>query len=207
MPKLVVARHVYDASALEAWTKRRRHAPPFPAASADFERLLRKKARGRAARTRRFFGEAYVASRTPHREAYYGSFKWLSNRRFAGSERFPAGSAYRQQERFREALQKHFGQKRIEKLQRASQSLSRSCRKELAGKQPTAPDLWLVDRRGRHRFIEVKLPGDSVAPHQLAGMAAIACVLNTPHHVSVEIIHLHDDDRMFKDFCRAIHAG
>lgn len=203
MLTLIVERHVYDPERLEAWTKRRRNALPFPAASADFARLLRRKVRGRAAKTRRFFGEAYVASQTPHREAYYGSFKWLTNRRFASSREF----SDRYQEQFRKALQGHFGQRRIEKLQLAVQALARSCRKELDGKEPTAPDLWLVDKRGRHRFIEVKLPGDSVAPHQVAGMAAIACVLKTPHRVSVEVIHLHDDDRRFKAFCRAIRAG
>jgi hypothetical protein len=68
--------------------------------------------------------------------------------------------------------------------------------------------LWLVDRRGGHRFIEVKLPSDGVAPHQLAGMAAIACLLNAPRHrVTVEVIHLNDEARTFKTFCRALGAG
>jgi len=202
MPKLVVKQNVYDSDSLEAWIKRRRDALPFPATSADLARLLRRKARGRSARTRRFFGEAYVASRTPHREAYYASYKWLTNRKFASSKK----CSNRHQEQLRKALQDHFGLKQVEKLQRTVQELSRSCRKELAGKTPTAPDLWLVDRRGQHRFIEVKLPGDSVAPHQLAGMAAIACVLKGSGAVLVEVIHLQDDDRMFKRFCRAMRS-
>jgi hypothetical protein len=203
MPKVVISRKPYDARVLQAWTMRRRNALKFPNATADFARLLKKKVRGRGNKTQRFFGEAYVASVARPREAYYGSFKWLTNKRFAGSGKFPKGPAHQDQERFRGALQRHFGLKRLERLQRAVQALCRTCRKQLAGKAPTAPDLWLVDRRGRHRFIEVKLPGDSVAPHQLAGMAAIACVLKRPHRVSVEVIYLHDDDRMFKNFCRA----
>jgi hypothetical protein len=66
---------------------------------------------------------------------------------------------------------------------------------------------WLVDRRGHHRFIDVKLPGDFVAPHQFAGMAAIACVLHGPQKVTVEVVNLDDYDRMFKTFCRAMTAG
>lgn len=81
--------------------------------------------------------------------------------------------------------------------------LGKTCRKELEGKAPTAPDLWIIDKRGRHRFIEVKLPGDSVAEHQLAGMAAIVAVLSGPQKVSVELVELHDDERMFKDLWRA----
>lgn len=47
--------------------------------------LNERKVRGRVARTSRFFGEAVMASQTPHREVYYGSFKWLTTKRFAGN--------------------------------------------------------------------------------------------------------------------------
>jgi hypothetical protein len=107
----------------------------------------------------------------------------------------------------RAALHRHFGSRHLGNLQRVVEAVYRSCKKQLKGKAPTAPDLWLVDRRGGHRFIEVKLPGDSAAPHQLAGMAAIACVLSPANRVSVEVIHLNDDDRLFKEFCRAVRAG
>ena len=80
------------------------HALPFPAKSASFALLLRRKARGRKARTARFFGEAFVASHTPHREVFYGSFKWLTNQRFASKSELPDAD----QERFREALHRHF---------------------------------------------------------------------------------------------------
>jgi hypothetical protein len=82
-------------------------------------------------------------------------------------------------------------------------TLAKACRKDLDGKAPTAPDLWIIDKRGRHRFIEVKLPGDSIAPHQLAGMAAIASVLSGSRKVSVELVELHDEERLFKGFWRA----
>jgi hypothetical protein len=129
---------------------------------------------------------------------FYASFKWLTNPRFAGT----AKMADPEQKRFRKALHKHF-EGRIEKLQRVAKELGTTYRKDLEGKAPTAPDLWIIDKRGRHRFIEVKLAGDSEASHQLAGMAANAAVLSGPKKVSVEIVELHDDERMFKDFWRA----
>jgi hypothetical protein len=175
----------------------------FPASSAAFLKLLKRKVRGRSAKTQRFFGEAFVASRIPHAEAHYGSVKWLTNSRFAASQKL----ASRDHERLREALHKHFGEPCLQRLQRVATTLAKKCRKELAGKKPTAPDLWLVDKRGRHRFIEVKLPGDSAAPHQIAGMAAIASVLSRPGRVSVEIIQLTNDQQSFKAFCRAIREG
>jgi len=202
MPKLTVSLQPYDPDALGAWTRRQRNALSFPATAADLERLLKRKARGRAAKTRRFFGEAYIASQTRYREAYYSSFKWLTNPRFAGDRKLRD----KNQEQLRKALQDHFTPKRIAKLQRVVRELSGVCRKDLAGKHPTPPDLWLVGRGGRHRFIEVKLPGDSLAPHQIAGMAAIACVLSGPKRVSIEVVHLDDDCRLFTSFCRAVRA-
>ena len=200
MPKLITNREVYDPSALVNWTKRRRNAVRLPATSSEFLRLLKRKRRGRSARTHRFFGEVFVASQIAHREAYYSSAKWLTNTRFAGSRNLPNPD----HEAVRQALHRHFGQYRIQKLQSVVGELSRQCRRELRRTLPTAPDLWLVDKRGRHRFIEVKLPGDSVAPHQLAGMAAIASVLGSGAMVSVEVVELHDEQRLFKAFCRAI---
>lgn len=203
MPRLTINQERYDPVALEAWTRRQRNALSFPPKFEEFRLLLKRKVRSREARTPRFFGEAFIASRARCREAYYGSFKWLTNRRFALDREFEDPD----QERLRTALHRHFTRRRVEKLQRVVEALSNSCRKQLAGKVPTAPDLWLVDRRGGHRFIEVKLPGDSAAPHQLAGMAAIASVLGGSRAVSVEIIHLEDDNRLFKEFCQAVQAG
>jgi hypothetical protein len=198
MARLTVTRRRYDVTSLRGWAKRQRNVLSFPPSSEDFAKFLRRKVRSREARTRRFFGEAFVASKTPHRAVFYASFKWLTNPRFAGS----AVLLDPEQERFRAALHKHFTG-RIEKLQSVANALAKTCRKDLEGIAPTAPDLWIIDKRGRHRFIEVKLPGDSVAPHQLAGMAAIVSVLSGPQKVSVEVIQLHDEERMFKDFWRA----
>jgi DNA invertase Pin-like site-specific DNA recombinase len=126
--------------------------------------------------------------------------KPVTNPRFVGVKPFPGSAA----EHLRDALQRHFGERRLRRLQQAVRRLHRSRHKVLKGKLPTAPDLWLVERRGRHRFIEVKLPGDSMAPHQLAGMAAIAWILNA----SVEVIELRNEQGLFKEFCQAMtHAA
>ena len=84
--------------------------------------------------------------------------------------------------------------------------LARRFRKDLRRKPPTAPDLWLISKAGKHRFIEVKLPGDFIAPHQLAGMAAIARVLGPRMAVSVELLQLYDEKRMFRMFCRGVDS-
>ena len=205
MPKIIISRRPFDARRLHEWKRRRPRRFTRGGASQGLQNLLRRKARGRARKTRRFFGEAYVVGEASIREGYYSSFKWLTNRRFVGVGNFPKGPAQKRQEQLREALKRHFGQRRLARLQQAVGTLGRTCKRELRGKQPTAPDLWFVDRRGSHRFVEVKLPGDSVAPHQLAGMAAIACVLGGPK-VSVEVIELHDDEQVFKRFCRTLKS-
>jgi hypothetical protein len=200
MPKLSVTHQEYDPTLRAAWIARRRDALPFPPALEAVRRVLRGKARARSRRTPRFFGEAFVAQQATAGETYYASFKWLTNSKFADTEPL----ADKRQEQCREALHRHFGQPRIEELQRLVDALFRSSQKALGKKKPTAPDLWLVDRRGHHRFIEVKLPGDSIAPHQVAGLAAIACVLNRPKTVSVEVVHLDDQDAVFQAFCKSI---
>jgi hypothetical protein len=199
MPKLVAGRHAYDVQALEGWVNRRRDAIQLPDSSAQLLRLFKRKRGNRSNRTRRFFGEIFVLSTTPHREAHYSSVKWLTNPRF-GRTRSLVNPDH---ERLRLALHQHFGRARIVKLQQVAGELADRFRKELRNKPPTAPDLWLICSAGRHRFIEVKLPGDFVAPHQLAGMAAIASVLGSRSKVSVEVMELHDEERMFRAFCRA----
>jgi hypothetical protein len=82
--------------------------------------FIKKKVRRRKAKTPRFFGEAFVASRDPHRDAYYGSVKWLTDRRF-GAKRELTDPDH---ERMRQASHRYFGQPRIEKLQRAVAALA-----------------------------------------------------------------------------------
>ena len=86
------------------------------------------------------------------------------------------------------------------------------------GKKPVPPDLWLIDAHANHRFIEVKLPGDKIKPHQLAGLALIASCLSAPTPISVEIVELvpvgskaprssGSEKQTFDEFCRALQAN
>lgn len=142
-------------------------------------RLLKGKADTRPGR--RFFGEAYVLSTEAADEAWYGSFKWLTSRKWSG----PGPLADDYQESFRAALQRHFCD--LDAFQRKV----RAAAGKTAGALPVGPDLWLVTRR-RHRFIEVKLPGDSLAPHQLQGLHLIERHLRAAdgRSVSVEVVTL-----------------
>jgi hypothetical protein len=69
--------------------------------------------------------------------------------------------------------------------------------------------LWLIDKDGNHRFIEVKLPTDWVKPHQLAGLAAISCCLvaKAGKNVAVEVFELSPEGKSFDDSCGALGAG
>lgn len=137
--------------------------------------------------TRRFFGEAFVATQIDHDEGYYGSFQWLTNPMFLGDRAFRHGPTQDFQKQYRRALQHHFpGQ--LEGLQSNAERIERR-----VGVKPAAPDLWLIDSSGNHRFIEVKLPKDEVSDNQLAGLAVIAASIRSKHLLSVEVIELNPD--------------
>lgn len=138
---------------------------------------------------RRFFGEAYVATQIQHQTGYYGSFKWLTNARFSDDRPFPNGPTKRFQEDLRRALLEHFGRRQLEMLRKRANAVHKA-----TGLRPVAPDLWLIDREGNHRFIEVKLPGDRIRPQQLTGLDLIKSCLHAKTQVSVEIVELKPDD-------------
>jgi len=74
------------------------------------------------------------------------------------------------------------------------------------GKAPAPPDLWLIDKETL-RFIEVKLPGDRIKPHQLAGLALIGSCLQATRRVSTEIVEVNPAlEEMFAGFCESISA-
>jgi hypothetical protein len=152
---------------------------------------------------RRFFGEAYVATKITHIEGFYGSFKWLTNARFSDDRPFPDGPTKGFKERLRKALMKHFTKGQLKALRERARKF-----KKETGVRPVAPDLWLVDRRGNHRFIEVKLEGDLVRRPQLAGLALIASCLHPKTRLSVEIVELHPDHKehqqRFKRSCGVV---
>ncbi len=150
----------------------RLHASPF------LKRILCEKLRNRKRPGRRFFGEAFVAAHVDHQAGWYGSFKWLTY--WPVKESSPYAAEYRA------ALKDAFPS--APDISRKSLLLARL----LNGKKPVPPDLWLIVN-GEHRFIEVKLPGDSIHPTQIAGLAIIATCLARDANLSVWIYNLYPE--------------
>lgn len=71
-------------------------------------------------------------------------------------------------------------------------------------KKPVAPDLWLIDKEGSFRLIESELQGDTIGPHQIAGLALIGKYLRVSVPVSVSIMHLYPENidpvNLFSEF-------
>jgi hypothetical protein len=170
-------------------------------ASPFIKQILVEKLRRRSRRSRRFFGEAFVAASVQHEKGWYGSFKWLTSRT-EGRD----GHAFGYAGQYRAALRDHFPSALELPLKAAA-----LC-ELLEGKKPVPPDLWLIVN-GEHRFIEVKLPGDRIRDTQIAGLALIASCLSTDSDVSAWVFNLHPQDgpanaipagveEMYQKFCR-----
>jgi len=158
MTALVVEPRFYDEDLLSTWSKRDLSMLTNSGASEYLRRVLSEKARGRrkGRASSRFFGEAFVAAHEPHQRGYYSSFKWLTNRKFTDrNASFPKDGSRTDKEEFREALLECFDGGQLRALQARAEILYRA-----TGERPVPPDLWLIDKSGHHRFIEVKLPSD-----------------------------------------------
>jgi hypothetical protein len=131
---------------------------------------------------RRFFGEAYIASRIEMKEGWYSSFKWLTSPKWLSGD----GLDPLLEAPFFEALMKYLGPKMIFKLQEKA----RTGRGGREGSKPVAPDLWIVGKDGGLRFIESKMPGDRIRPSQVAGLKLIKKYLRMNIPVRVSIIML-----------------
>lgn len=162
------------------------------AASAFIRRVLGQK---HAVRPRRFFGEAFVASKLEHEEGYYCPFKWLTSSRWSGDGEL----ADRDAREFRNALARHFP--RLGDFQQTATAAAH----RLGGPKPVGPDLWLVTG-GRHVFIEVKLPKDSAAAHQIAGLALLATRLPSSMPIEVLVISLDNTKTLFDEYVKQIRG-
>ena len=68
----------------------------------------------------------------------------------------------------------------------------------MLGVKPALPDLWLFDGE-KHRFIEVKLPGDKVRKPQLAAFAVLATSLKARYPISLEVAEVNPRDGKPRD--------
>jgi len=175
----------YPESLLDAWKQGDYWMLESSRVSEYIKSILLKKAKNRPGR--RYFGEAYVSSTIKMIDGWFNSFKWLS------SEKWLTGNSLEPvfEKPFHDTLIKYFGFKNLRNLQNESTALYKGNAEYLHHKKPVAPDLWIIDKKGNHRFIECKLPGDKIGPHQIAGLLLIKENLKVSEKISVSIANLH----------------
>jgi hypothetical protein len=181
----------YPEKLLDAWENGHYSMLKNSKASGYIKEILVDRAERRPGR--RFFGEAYIASKIEMKEGWYSSFKWLT------SDKWISGEGLNEFEKlFHYALMKYVGTKALTDLQRKAVSLYEIHKEKLADgnkyNKPVAPDLWIIDQEDRFRFIEIKMPGDTIRPHQIAGLALIQRYLKVPNPVSVSIVTLYPEN-------------
>ncbi len=128
-------------------------------------------------RPQRFFGEAFVASRTPMKHGWYTSFKWLTAKKWVTGKGLKEGF----EQEFYDALCKHLKPPLVETIRAMVRA---------TGKKLVAPDLWIITPDGTHLFIEVKLEKDTLAPTQDDGLKVIEHALKLAG-LPVEIVIAH----------------
>lgn len=152
---------------------------------------------------RRFFGEAYIASTIDMIEGWYNSFKWVTSDKWLTGK----GLDDEFEKPFYKALMKYVGKDILSNLQGGAKTLFKQ-HKDLfeedgVFKKPVAPDLWLIDKTGHFKFIESKLPGDTIGRHQIAGLALIKKYIGTANELSVSIVNLYPDNiELMSEFSR-----
>jgi hypothetical protein len=133
-----------------------------------------------------YFGEAFVASKLAHsvKEGWFCSFKWLYdpnwvNGKNPNKEKDEIIAGLKRQF-YDSALLKYIGEDRLRDLQ----SIGKKGKMGLPDK-PKAPDLWLIDKKGKSHFIEIKRAeaNDTPSDAQLAGLALIEKCLKSPVHL------------------------
>ena len=120
-------------------------------------------------------------------DGWYNSFKWLTSKKWlTGNGLEPVF-----EKPFHDALIKNFGFNRLSNLQKESKSLFSNNVDDFNKKKPVAPDLWIIDKNGNHKFIECKLPGDTIGLHQKAGLILIKENLKNSSQITVSIANLY----------------
>ena len=139
--------------------------------------------------SRRFFGEAYIASKLGNImvDGWYNSFKWLTADKWLSGKNLEP----RFEKPFYRALHDRIGTVIIQKLQGSAEECYSKYKDSLQHKRPVAPDLWVVDKNGEFLFIESKMEGDYISPHQLVGLALIKKFIRS----SVSIWWLYQADK------------
>jgi hypothetical protein len=192
MPSLELKNEFYPPDLLGKWRKGDYSFLKQSNASDFIKAFLIKKAEVRTGK--RFFGEAYIASTIKMSEGWYSSYKWLTQSKWITGHGLKSDF----EERFHNALLKHFGVDTLRALQNKSNLLFNNYKNHLfhCGKyhKPVAPDLWLVDSEGTHYFLESKLPDDCIKASQIAGLALIAKHLNGSKRLRLVLVNLYPEN-------------
>jgi len=175
----------YPKPLLEAWEEGDYSFLVESRASNYIKEILVCKAKKRPGR--RFFGEAYISSKIEMKDGWYSSFKWLTSPKWLTGYRldFFRGAP------FFEALMEYLGPKIILRLQEKTKVYWKGT--EGDSTKPVAPDLLLIGKDGEIRFIESKMPWDTIRPNQVAGLKLIKKYVTVNVPVRVSIINLHPE--------------
>jgi hypothetical protein len=118
------------------------------------------------------------------KDGWYGSFKWLTSKKWLTGD----GLNSRRERLFFEALMKHIGPKMLLRLQKEAKISWKETNGNIV--KPVAPDLWIIAQTGEFRFIESKMPWDTLRPGQIAGLKLIKKYLRVNAPVRVFIVNL-----------------
>ena len=191
MTNLTIETLTFDEGIREKWVQRDFAILLDSKASPSIKTVLERKAR---VRPNRFFGEAYVASRIAHDAGWYCPFKWLTSASWCDANCVDGDD---DSSEFKTALARHFPRLR-EFQNRVAEFVGAT-----GVDKPVGPDLWLIIN-DEHRFIEVKLAGDTLKPRQLAGLALLAKCLPSKSPISVGVVNLESSSGRFEAFVNQI---
>ena len=136
---------------------------------------------------RRFFGEAFVAVSfsSKIKDGFYCSYKWMTAEKWITEK----GLKPEFEKPFYEGLHKYIGTENLKKIQ----TRSNKYRESHNGNRPVASDLILIGNNGRLMFLEIKLPGDTIRPNQIPGLAILKSF--EPLNADVRIISLYPEGK------------
>ena len=136
--------------------------------------------------SRIFFGEAFVAVSfsSKIKDGFYNSYKWMTVKKWITGK----GLKPEFEKPFYEGLHKYIGTENLKEIQKRSNKY----RESHDGNKPVASDLILIGNSGRLMFFEIKLPGGTIRPNQIPGLAILKSF--EPLNADVRIISLYPEN-------------
>ena len=134
----------------------------------------------------RFFGKAFsaVSMSTENKDGFYNSYKWLTEKKWIPGK----GLKPKFEKPFYDGLHKYIGTENLKEIHKRSNKY----RASHDGNKPIASDLILIGNNGKLMFLEIKLPGDTIRPNQIPGLAILKSF--EPLNADVSIISLYPEN-------------